>query len=491
MKRICFLFLILLSICRISANAQTYNILDYGAIADTNHLSTIAINKAVEACYQNGGGRVMVPAGRFVSGTITLKNNVELYLESGSILYASTDTLHFPRQQQPAYRSQKDPGGWYALIYAEGARHIGIAGKGTIDGRGARQIARRGLPGGDLDGRPRNVLFISCQYITVEGITMLNSGIWNQHYLNCEDVMVDKINVYNHSNRNNDGIDIDGCRRVTLSNSIIDSDDDAIVLKSTGSAGCENIAITNCVISSYTNGIKCGTESTGGFKNISISNCTVQPSRSTDASVFNWGHDGITGISLEIVDGGVMDGITVSNIMIEGPECPIYIRLGNRARKHTATAPNPPLGTMRNVMLNGITAYHTGNYSSSITGVPGSKIENVTLSNIRLVNKGGVKSGDYTANTLQVVEDEKGYPQPTVWKNLPSSALFIRHVKNITVSNISLASEQPDIRPAIIGWDVDKLWLQHIAVDDREKVMIAVKEVKKLEVENNVQVTKL
>jgi len=441
----------------ITANAQDFNIKQYGAVSDTTKLSTIAINKAIDVCSRSGGGRVVVPAGNYKTGTIVLKNNVELYLYRGATLYLSTRHQDIPRQKQPAYRSQKDPGGWYAFIYAEGAHNIGISGDGVIDGRGGWQTPRpEAIPGGDLDGRPRNILFISCKDVSVKDITMLNAGIWNQHYLNCEDVIVDRIKVYNHANRNNDGIDIDGCRRFVLSNSIIDSDDDAIVLKSTGVAGCADVVINNCILSSFTNAIKCGTESTGGFKNIAITNCVVKISKSKVAPIFGRTNIGITGISLEIVDGGVMDGVTVNNIMIEGTEAPIYIRLGNRARLHTVGAPQPGFGTMKNVHISNIIATSAGNYTSSITGVPGSSIENVTLDNIFFTNKGDVKD-DYIKDAKSVSEDEKGYPEPTVWKNLPASGLFVRHVKNISLSNIVFDSVTADVRPAVIGVDVDNI----------------------------------
>lgn len=442
--------------------AQDFNVTAFGAVADTTKLSTAAINKAVDACYRNGGGRVVIPAGNFKSGTIVLKDNVELHLQRGAVLYASTRHADFSPQQRPEYRSQKDPGGWYALIYAVNAKSIAISGAGTIDGRGASQSPRPGLPQGDLDGRPRNVLFISCQNVSVKDVSMRNAGIWNQHYLNCEDVIVDRINVYNHANRNNDGIDIDGCRRFVLSNSIIDSDDDAIVLKSTGSAGCSDVVITNCITSSYTNAIKCGTESTGGFKNITISNCVVKPTKSKEPPIFGRTNIGITALSLEIVDGGIMDGVNVNNIVIEGTECPIYVRLGNRARKYMEGIPTPPPGTMRNVRISNITAYNTGNYCSSITGVPGALIENVSVDHVTFRNAGGLKSGEYIARHDLVSEDEKGYPEPTVWKALPSSAFFIRHVKDIALSDIVLASEKPDERTAVIAVDVLNLSIERM-----------------------------
>ena len=463
-----FILFLIASLCFNQAGGQQFNILNFGAVSDTNKLSTAAINKAINACFKAGGGKVIIPAGNFRSGTITLMDNVEIFLERGAVLYGSTRHKDFPRQSQPLYRSQKDPGGWYALIYAEGAKNIGITGFGTIDGQGAKQlpvpVSEKPVIG-DQDGRPRNILFISCKNVSVENITLLSSGIWNQHYLNCEDVMVNNIHVYNHSNRNNDGIDIDGCRRFVLSNSILDSDDDCITLKSTGAAACEDVTISNCIASSFCNAIKCGTESTGGFKNIVISNCIVKPSRCPTEPIFKTPRIGQTGIALEIVDGGVMDAVTVNNIVIEGTECPIFVRLANRARKHTEAAPEPPFGKMRNILISNVTAYNTGNYSSSITGVPGARIENIALNNIRIINKGGLKEGAYTSDFTKVTEHEKDYPEPGKWGNLPSYGFFIRHVNDISLSGIMLGSLEKETRIPVVADDVNNLFISHLQAD--------------------------
>lgn len=454
----CLLLLVLLVK---QVGAKDFPITAFGAKPGMNYLNTKAINKAIEACNRNGGGRVVIPAGLFRCGTLFMKDNVELHLEMGASLLASTDLKDFPLQAKASYRSQKDTVGWRALIFANEISNIAITGYGTIDGNGAAQKPDPHALKGDLDGRPRNVLFISCSNVRIEGIRMLNAGIWNQHYLNCEDVVVDRINVYNHANRNNDGIDIDGCRRFTLSNSIFDTDDDAIVLKSTGPAPCEDIVITNCIVSSFCNAIKAGTESTGGFKNISVSNCVVKPSRNPTAPIYGT-KKGITGLSLEIVDGGIMDGVSISNITINGTDCPLFVRLGNRARKHMAGASEPPAGIMRNIVISNVVAYHTGNYSSSITGIPGHYVENLSLCNLQFYNTGGLKPGEYLADIGKVKEDEKGYPQPTVWKELPSSGLFIRHAKNIQVTGLMLGSEQEDPRTPVIAVDVDGLQIQSI-----------------------------
>jgi polygalacturonase len=445
-----------------------YNILDFGAVSDTAVLCTEAINNAVEQCHSNGGGRVVIPPGDFKSGTVVLKDNVELYLSRGSTIFASKAHRDFPRQPQPEYRSQKDPAGWYALIYAEGASNISVAGKGTINGQGANQLPRPGTPRGDRDGRPRNVLFISCDNVQVEDLNMINSGMWNMHFLNCEDVGINGIRIHNHSNLNNDGIDIDGCRRVVLSNTIIDADDDAIVLKSTGAAACENITITNCIVSSHASGIKFGTESTGGFRNVTITNCIIKPSAVTELPPNRKYPKGSAGLALEIVDGGLMEGVAVNNIVMEGVQCPIFVRLGNRARKHTKNAPEPGTGTIRDVRISHITAYDAGNFSSSVTGIPEAKIENIHIDNIRIVNQGGVTRGDYLEKVEDVDESEKAYPSPARWEELPSSGLFIRHVKHITLSGISFESERTDPRPAIVASDVDFLKINDLYTDKEE-----------------------
>lgn len=459
--------------------ARDYLVGDYGNVGDTTVLSSPAINAAIADCNANGGGRVIVPTGKYRCGTIFLKSHVELHLEIGAVLFASDDDSDFPMQPRNHYRSQKDAAGWNAFIFAYDAEDIALTGSGTIDGRGkGKHGFLKNVPG-DGNGRPRNILFISCRNIRVQGITIRNSPVWNQHYLNCEDVMVDGICSWNHCNGNNDGIDIDGCRRFILSNSIIDSDDDGIVLKSTGMAPCENIIIRGCIVSSWANAIKLGTESTGGYKNISISDCIVKPSENASDRIIKSTKSGITAISLEVVDGGVMDGVVVNNIQIEGTECPIYVRLADRARKHTAESPEPRIGTMRNIFISNVYAKNVGNFSSSITGIPNGKIENVTLSNIYISNRGGLVKGSYrtvgddegirhdTNGNLfvdkywksagQVKEDDKGYPQPTVWGNLPCYGLFVRHVKSIRLHNVHFSSEGNEPRKSTIMVDVDNI----------------------------------
>lgn len=467
-------------------NTNGYNIFyvnDFGAIGDGVTLNTKAIQSAIDACTKAGGGKVVLTPGKYLSGTIIMKNNVELNIQLGARLLGSTRHEDYPMQPLPKYRSHKDQlGGFYALIYAEEARNIAITGDGTIDGQGYLQKPRLNPVAGDIDGRPRNILLISSKNILIEGLHIKNSGVWNQHYLNCEDLRIHNISVYNHSNRNNDGIDIDGCRRVVLSSSIIDSDDDGITLKSTGAAPCEDIVITNCVVSSFCNAIKAGTESSGGFRNISISNCVVKPSRSKEEPIFKTPKIGITGLSLIIVDGGTMEGITVNNLTIYGTMAPIYIRLGNRARRYTKGILEPKVGKVQNISISNVVAYGAGSWGSSITGIPGYPVKNISLNNIQHFTAGGVKEGEFNA---EVKEDEKGYPQPSTWKNLPSSGFYIRHAENISITNLRLGTKESDVRVPIIVEDVSALQIkgtQIINLDDSKPFVIG-KSLKRYDIE--------
>ena len=422
----------------------------HGAIEGGTNLCTESINRAVAVCAEQGGGKVIVPSGAWLTGTIVLKSHVELHLQSGATLLASTNHDDFPTFN-PTYRSHKDINGFHALIYAESEKHIAITGSGTIDGQGKLQRPRKGRQFvSDRDGRSRNILLISCSDIRVEGITMRNSAVWNQHYLNCENVLVDRVTVFNHANRNNDGIDIDGCRDFVLSNSTIDSDDDGICLKSTGPAPCERVLVTNCVVSSHCNAIKTGTESTGGFKDIKITNCRVKPSSSTDKVVFGR-REGITGITVGCVDGGICENIDIGNITIEGTLVPIYVRLGKRNRAHTAGAKVTKDGSMRNVVIHDVTASGCGDWGCAILGLPGNPIQGIAFRDITITFPGGGTDKD-AARTIK--EHLAGYPQPTLWGKLPAYGFFVRNADDVTLQNINLQTVKPDQR--------SPLWLENV-----------------------------
>ena len=431
------------------AEKLSVNIESKGAVSDGETLCTIAIQNAIDECNEAGGGKVVVPAGVWLTGTLVMKDNVELHLAAGATVLGSTQHDDYPTFN-PEYRSHKDINGFNALIYAEKAKNIAITGTGTIDGQGKDQLPRKGKQfKSDRDGRPRNILFISCQKIRVEGVTMLNSGCWNQHYLNCEDVIVDRITVYNHANRNNDGIDIDGCRRFLLSNSTFDADDDGICLKSTGPAACEDIVITNCVVSSHCNAIKTGTESTGGFKRVTISDCTVKPSASKE-KVFGR-KEGITGITVGCVDGGICEDIKISNIKIEGTQAPIFVRLGKRNRPHTDGAKVTKDSTMSDISISHIAATGCGDLGCAFLGLPGNPIKNLQLHDINITFAGGGTEKD---SQRVVKEKHRAYPQANFWGKLPVYGLFIRNANAVSLKNLDLQVAKQDQRSPV--------WLENI-----------------------------
>ncbi len=431
-----------------AVEAKDYNIVDYGAVSDTTRLSTEAIQRAVDDCSAAGGGRVVVPAGSYKTGTLVLRSHVDFHLETGATLYGST-RLEDYRPMKTDYVSLRTWGETVQLIFADKVQDVSISGHGTIDGRGA---AFQKLSWND-EGitRPHLLRFIQSQDIRIEDVTLRNSGCWMQHYLACDRVLIRGIKVYNRNNYNNDALDLDGCHDVRVSNLIADSDDDAITLKSTSPRLCENIVIHDCIVSSHCNAIKLGTETNGGFRNISISNCVVKPSEDQSSQFFgDPSKRGTSTISLEIVDGGTLENVHISNIVAEGTESPIFIRLGNRARGYAEGVPVTAIGTIRNVRLSNISVTGAGRTGCSITGLPGHPVEDIWLSDITISQQGGCKQVEVPAD-----EKEKDYPEATMWGVLPAKGFFVQHARNVNFRNVTVMTAEPDERPEYVKVDVE------------------------------------
>ena len=462
--------ILLLTFVFSNVEGRDYNIVDYGAKADTTVLSTTALQRAIDECAAAGGGRVIVPAGNYKTGSIRLKSNVHLYLEHGATLYGSTDLKDYTPMKSD-YVSLRTQTTTIQLIYADGVKNVVIDGYGTIDGRGR---AFKKLTWND-EGitRPHLIRFIQSEDVTVRNVTLKNSGCWMQHYLACDRLQIEGIKVVNRNNYNNDALDIDGCHDVVVRGMIADSDDDGITLKSTSPRLCENIRITDCVISSHCNAVKLGTETNGGFRNINISGIVVNPSGNQEEKFFGqW--IGTSAISLEIVDGGTMENVSVSDFTVEGTESPIFIRLGNRGRGYKLRSeqkalsgkgnddtiaeliPIDHVGCIDGIRINNIQVRNAGATGSSITGLPGHPVRNVWLSNITIRHKGGVKTEDLKLiNDTIVYEKEKEYPEATMWGNLPAKGFFVRHARNIHFNNIDIKTEDTDVRPDFVNIDIE------------------------------------
>lgn len=457
------IYLIVLIICFLSTTlyAKEYNIIDFGAVADTSKLSTEAIQKALDECSSSGGGQVVVPAGHFKTGTIILKSNVDFHFENGAILYGSKNLNDYIKFK-PEYISLRTQEATIQLIYAENVENVSITGFGEINGQGSG-FKKLSLNDEGIT-RPHLIRFISSTNVTIENISLKNSACWMQHYLACEKLQIRGVRVFNRNNFNNDALDLDGCRNVTVSDFISDSDDDGITLKSTSPKPCENIAITNCVISSRCNAIKMGTESNGGFKNISISNCVVKPSEIKEPTFF--GHEtGTSGIALEIVDGGIMEGISINNIQIDGTEAPIFIRLGNRARSYKKDLIIDHTGTLGEISISNIRIKNSGKIGCSITGQPGFPVNNVRLSNIVLEQEGG---GTLKDLLKEVEEKSKDYPDGNMFSTLPAFGFYIRHATNISFDGILMSTKMNDVRPALYLDDVSQSNFSNLQIQSNE-----------------------
>jgi len=405
-----------------------------------------AIQKAVDMVSEAGGGTVMVPAGDFYTGPVELKSGVELHLKMGARILGVTDTTAYERAHRITNGRRSE---FSALIYAYGQKDIAITGLGTIDGQGGDPAFRTKR---DPGNRPMILFFDECTNVVISDIRLENSAHWVQRYLDCEYVRVSGVKVRSHCNYNNDGIDIDS-KDVLVTNCIFDCEDDAICLKSNSDKFCENVTVTNCVAASNCNAIKLGTASLTGFRNISISNIAVR--HATEDNIRHWSTklEGITapitvisGIALEMVDGGIAENITISNISMRDVQTPIFIRLARREESKF-----PEGSRLRGITISGVTAFSESWMSSSITGVPGLYVEDVYLSDIDITAPGG---GTLEMIQKEVPESEKKYPENRcLGQTLPASGFYIRHANNVYMSNVRFHFRKPDVRPLIVTDD--------------------------------------
>ena len=468
-------------ISSLSANAEDdatrqFNIREYGAVGDGEALDTTAIQKAIDDCSEAGGGTVRVPAGRFVVGTVLLKSDVTLSLDYGAEILGSQNLKDYPIDQLRPSRE----GNSECLLYAEDARNIRLEGLGVIDGRGQPEFfPKRAGPGGK-DNRPRLIRFENCENVTFSGLTYKNPAFWGIHLVDCKDVHLTGVTVRMRNNHsNNDGLDVDACENVLIENCDINAGDDAICLKSTLGL-CRNIVVRNCIVSSNTAALKFGTSSFGGFVDIDVSNCYF--------------YDCPMGaIKLQSVDGGQLENVSISRIVMEEVGCPIFIRLGNRGRtytENTRTGSNQgpevkpegaEVGSIKNIRISDVVArvtiedrkkaarthYKQTKVENSpgvtdkekaktgpimITGIPEHSIEDIVLENITITYPGHGTPAD--ANR-EVVEDIARYPEQFFFGVLPSWGAYIRHAKNVQFKNVKMTTESEDARERIVMDDVE------------------------------------
>ncbi|MGE5549363.1 MAG: glycoside hydrolase family 28 protein [Bacteroidota bacterium] len=337
---------------------MVYNVQDFGAKRDNRTLDHEAIQAAIDRCAAEGGGTVHVPAGNYRCGTIRLKSNINLHLETGAEILGADDPSLYPVIAPTPYGNL--PGQIQALIWADAVENASITGQGAIVGNGSKSLSIKEAV--DVKFRPALVFCRNSRRIKFIDVTLRHSSFWTLHLLRCEDVAIRGISILANKERiNTDGIDPDGCRNVIISDCHIVAGDDCIVIKSTEGDPCENITVTNCVLSSAHAALKLGTESLADIRNIVFSNCVI--------------HKTNVGLALYMKDGGTYENIVFSNLVIEAEnEFPVLVDITPRYYKE------PRVGRIRNVYLDNLIV--TGKGRCLVEGAETQPVENLTLSNI-------------------------------------------------------------------------------------------------------------
>jgi polygalacturonase len=455
------------------------NVRNMGATGDGKTLDSPAINRAIEAAASAGGGTVYVPAGVYASYSIRLKSNITLYLDQGAVILAES-TPHQgmssggydAAEPQGAWEPYQDYGHnhWHnSLIWGEGIHDIAIMGPGLIWGKGLSRgwDHENELPDSNKLGvGNKSIALKNCYNVTLRDFSILQGGWFGLLATGVDNLTVDNLRI----DTNRDGMDFDCCKNVRVSNCTVNSPwDDGICPKSSYALGypriTENMTITNCMVTggyqlgsvldgtwkphapgtkAYRTGrIKLGTESNGGFRNITVSNC-----------VFDNSH----GFILESEDGAVCEDITVTNIAMRGTlNSPIFIRLGTRMRGPK----DATVGYIRRLIFSNISSSGATLLPAIISGVPGYPIEDIKISDVYLQQVGGATA---ELAGLNPPENETKYPDPEMFGDIPACGFFLRHIRNLEMSNVEIATETTDVRPAF--------WLKSVEGADFFRVRV-------------------
>ncbi|HEX4263615.1 MAG TPA: glycoside hydrolase family 28 protein [Verrucomicrobiae bacterium] len=451
-----------------------YNVRSYGATGDGKTLDSPAIDKAIQAATEAGGGTVYLPPGTYLSGTIHLASNIHLFIDMGATILAAPQNMNaYDEPKHWEGTAYQDGGHTYfrnSLIYGEGLTNVSITGQGMINGSalsagdgkqddvdGFKDWQHPAPASGDVKlARLGNkaIALKLCRNVVLRDITIFRGGHFAILTTGCDNMTVDNVTM----DTNRDGIDIDCCRNVMVSNCRINSpNDDGLCPKSSFALGrnviTENMTIVNCMMSGFEIGslidgtlkpkangngngrLKFGTEANGGFRNVTVANCVFRSCR---------------GLALEEVDGGVLENININNItMMDVPSYAIYVTTGKRNRGPEVKQPS----RMRNVLISNVTADGvSANGGIQIFGLPEQPIEGLRLENIRLVCKGG---GTKEQAKKMPPELGTGYPEPH--GVMPAYGVFASHVRGLELANINLSVEKEDGRPAMVCSDVDGL----------------------------------
>ncbi len=402
-----------------------YNVRDYGACGDGQTLDTRAIQSAIEACAQHGGGTVFFPAGQYVTGSLFLQSHLTLHLDAGAVLLGSEDPADYPvitNRWEGAEQST-----YASLITGRDLCNIAIVGRGTIDGRGRHWWQR--FTAGTLDHpRPRLISFTNCTDVLIEGITATNSPSWTINPVRCSNVTVNQVTIVNPADSpNTDGINPDSCSEVRISNCYVSVGDDCITIKAGSEAEaadkrapCTNVTVTNCIMAHGHGGVVIGSEMSGGVRNVVISNCVFI---GTDRGIRLKSRRG---------RGGLVEDIRISNIVMTDVLCPFTMNLyygcgawgdptvsDKRPQPVTAGTPH-----FRRIQLSHITAREVKVAAAFLYGLAEMPVEDISLSDISISMSPAT---------------EAGYPEMADDMELMQRAgFFVRHARGLQLHHVEV-----------------------------------------------------
>jgi polygalacturonase len=419
------------------ARAASISVTGAGAVGDGRTLNTAAIQTAIDRCAEGGGGTVIFPAGRYVTGTLLLRSKIALRLEQDAVLLGSTNLPDY-RLVDPFVDGTGVAMG-YALIAGIDVSDAAIEGPGSIDGRGKETLAARGP--GEKSKRPFLLRFVRASNVRLSNLHVQQSAAWMANFFQCRGVTAEGVSILNRAGSNNDGFDIDSCENVRIRNCEIDSGDDAICLKTTSARPCRDISVSGCTLKTNCAAIKFGTESMGNFERIEIADCHITEAR-------------LAGIKLLSVDGAHIDGVTIRNITMDAGHVAVFLRLGSRLKTFREGDSPLPAGTLRNVAIRGL----LGTVDAPgilISGVPGHLVEDVTFDDVDLRLPGGGTSADAKA---ELPEAPAAYPEIRMFgASIPAYGAYVRHARRVTGRNCKFELAAADARPAVVRVDAEEV----------------------------------
>ncbi|RIJ46462.1 glycoside hydrolase family 28 protein [Maribellus luteus] len=491
--------------CKDEIKENEYLATEYGATGDGETLNTDVLQNLIDSLNQKGGGTIVFPKGRFLSGRLEMKSNVDLYLKKNAVLLGSTNIYDYATvvDKDHPKAGKTDDLSKMGFLISNKAKNFKLYGEGMIDGQGLglalnvdslhhtkekidpRYNYRRMRP--NETARPKLFLFMHSENIVVEGLHLRNGACWGLCFDLCKNITMDNLKVVNRAYWNNDGMDITDCTNVRITNCDVDAADDGICLKSYYPGHFnDSIYIANCTVRSSASAIKFGTASFGGFKNVRIENIKVFD---TFRSV----------VAIESVDGGIIENIDVRNVVAKNTGNAIFVRLGHRHGEKPGVIKNVSIKDMKveipfgrpdiDYDLRGpeVNFFHNP-FPASITGIPGHNVENLKLENIEITYPGRASKGMAYVPLWRlndIPEVIKEYPEFHMFGELPAYGMYVRHANNISFNNVTFILKDKDFRPAYVFDDVKELSMTNIKVVNSKDAQIIIKDSEAINLDGN------